>query len=67
MKNGTVKEYDPGKGFGFIIAEDGEEYFVHVSELRPPLHKVGLREGEQVVFDVDYDHKGDRAINVRKA
>ncbi len=66
MKNGTVKEYDPGRGFGFITGDDGEDYFVHVSELRPPLQKVGLREGEQVLFDVDYDHKGDRAINVRK-
>ena len=65
MKKGIVKEYDPGRGFGFIQGEDGEDYFLHVSGLREHMKDKGLREGQRVLFDVDFDMKGDRAINVR--
>lgn len=65
MKKGTVKEYDPERGFGFIRGEDGEDYFLHVSGLREHMKDKGLREGQRVLFDVDFDMKGDRAINVR--
>jgi CspA family cold shock protein len=65
MKKGIVKEYDPNRGFGFIQGEDGEDYFLHVSGLREHMKDKGLREGQRVLFDVDFDMKGDRAINVR--
>ncbi len=67
MKRGIVKEYDRFKGFGFITGEDGDDYFVHVSGLRIQLQERGLRMGQRVVFDVDFDMKGDKAINVRPA
>ena len=62
---GTVKAYDRNRGFGFITGDDGDDYFVHVSGLGPKLQKFGLRAGQKVAFDTDYDHKGDKAINVR--
>ena len=62
---GTVKEYDRNRGFGFITGDDGDDYFVHISGLGPKLQKIGLRAGQQVAFDTDYDQKGDKAINVR--
>ena len=65
MIRGVVKEYDRLKGFGFITGQDGETYFVHVSGLREYLKERGLRTGQRVSFDVDYDMKGDKAINVR--
>jgi len=65
MKKGVVKEYDSSKGFGFITGEDKDDYFVHVSGLREHLKDRGLRVGQQVSFDVDFDIKGDRAVNVR--
>ncbi len=65
MIKGVVKEYDRLKGFGFITGLDGEDYFVHVSGLREYLKERGLRAGQRVSFDVDYDMKGDKAINVR--
>jgi len=65
MKHGTVKEYDPTKGFGFITGDDDEDYFIHVSGLRVDFKKKGLRRGQRVVFDVMFDIKGDRAVNVR--
>ena len=65
MKRGTVKEYDRIKGFGFITSDDGTDFFVHVSGLREHLKQKGLRGGQRVSFDVDFDVKGDRAVNVR--
>jgi len=62
---GTVKEYDKAKGFGFITGDDGEDYFVHVYGLGPKLKQFGLKIGQKVNFDVDFDMKGDKAINVR--
>ena len=64
MQKGIIKEYDRNRGFGFILGEDGEDYFLHVSGLRPHLRSKGLKEGQRVLFDVDFDVKGDRAINV---
>lgn len=64
MKQGTVKEYDPIKGFGFITDAQGDDYFVHISGLRPQFKKQGLRAGQQVKFDVEFGMKGDKAINV---
>ena len=63
--NGTVKEYDKTKGFGFISGDDGEDYFVHVYGLGPKLRKFGLIQGQRVAFDIDFDMKGDKAINDR--
>ena len=65
MNKGTVKEYDRLKGFGFITGQDGEDYFVHVSGLREHLKDRGLRAGQKVSFDIMFDMKGDKAINVR--
>jgi len=65
MKKGIVKEYDSIKGYGFITGEDGDDYFVHISGLREHLKARGIRSGQKVLFDIDYDHKGDKAINVR--
>jgi len=65
MKKGVVKEYDSGKGFGFITGQDGEDYFVHVSGLREHLKGQGLKAGQNVSFDIDFGMRGDKAINVR--
>ena len=65
MKKGIVKEYTSLKGFGFILGEDDQDYFVHVSGLRQNLKNRGLRQGQRVLFDVDFGMKGDKAINVR--
>jgi len=45
--------------------DDGEDYFVHVYGLGPKLRKFGLIQGQRVAFDIDFDMKGDKAINVR--
>ncbi|MCH8070149.1 MAG: cold-shock protein, partial [Candidatus Marinimicrobia bacterium] len=53
-------------GFGFIEGDDGDDYFVHVSGLRIHLRNRGLRKGQRILFDIESDIKGDRAVNVRQ-
>ena len=60
---GTVKRLIIDKGFGFVAAEDGSEYFFH----RSACHGVSfddLREGQPVTFDKTQGPKGPRAENV---
>ena len=60
---GTVKFFNEMKGFGFIVAEDGAEIFVHSSALE---EGVTLRENDAVTFDVEEGDKGPKAVNVKK-
>lgn len=61
--NGTVKWFNEAKGFGFIVAEDGDEMFVHFSQIQADGFKT-LIEGEKVEFDVEPSDKGPQATNV---
>lgn len=62
---GTIKQLVPAKGFGFIAASDGSEYFFHQSGCQSPFDQ--LREGQQVTFDKGQGPKGPRAENVKLA
>ena len=66
MAKGKVKWFDRKKGFGFILAESGEEVFVHYSSIQGDGFKV-LDDGQEVEFDVEKDAKGFKAKNVKKA
>ena len=46
---GTIKRLVHDKGFGFIAASDGNEYFFHQSSCQTPFNE--LREGQSVTFD----------------
>ena len=63
---GTVKRLVSDKGFGFIAAEDGQEYFFHQSALNGVTFS-GLREGQAVTFERAQGPKGPRGDNVRPA
>ncbi len=60
---GTIKFFNEMKGFGFIAAEDGKEYFVHQSALE---EGTTLNENDAVTFDVEEGDKGPKAVNVKK-
>ena len=63
--NGTIKRITD-KGFGFIAAPDGVEYFFHQSACTgTPFDS--LREGDSVSFSVGQGPKGPRAENVNPA
>lgn len=63
MSVGTVKWFNPKKGYGFIAAEDGREIFVHYASIKSDGFKT-LNEGDQVTFDIAQGEKGPRAENV---
>jgi CspA family cold shock protein len=63
---GTVKRLVSDKGFGFVAAEDGNEYFFHQSACAGMSFQ-DLREGQNVTFDAGQGPKGPRAENVRLA
>lgn len=65
VTTGTVKKVIADRGFGFIAAEDGKEYFFHRDALLAPLNFDRLNGGEKVSFDVQAGPKGPRAANVR--
>jgi cold shock protein len=65
-KNGTIKHLVTDKGFGFIAASDGIEYFFHQSACTQTAFDL-LREGQSVTFDVGQGPKGPRGENVRLA
>ena len=63
---GTVKWFDVKKGFGFIQQEEGNDVFVHYSNISGNGFKV-LEDGESVEFEVVEGNKGLQAQNVVKA
>lgn len=65
MPKGTVKWFDPKKGFGFIATENGKDIFVHHNEIQGGGYK-SLDEGESVEFDIKQGDKGDYAANVTR-
>ena len=64
--NGTIKRLVSDKGFGFILATDGNEYFFHSSACSGARFEE-LREGQSVTFDRGEGPKGPRGENVRVA
>ncbi len=64
MATGTVKFFNADKGFGFIRREQGEDVFVHYSNIQGTGYK-SLEEGQHVEFDVAPGRKGEEALNVR--
>ncbi|MDA8359488.1 MAG: cold-shock protein [Acidimicrobiales bacterium] len=64
MATGTVKFFNSEKGFGFISREQGDDVFVHYSNIQGSGYR-SLTEGQQVEFDVAPGRKGEEAQNVR--
>ena len=61
---GTVKFFNTEKGYGFISREDGDDVFVHFSNIEGEGFK-NLEEGQRVEFEIGEGRKGDEAQNVR--
>ena len=64
VTQGTVKFFNSEKGFGFISREQGDDVFVHFSNIQGDGYK-SLDEGQRVEFDVAPGRKGEEAQNVR--
>lgn len=61
-----VKWFNIEKGYGFISGNEGNDIFVHHSQVKEKGNHKDLHEGEQVGYDITEGEKGPMAINVQK-
>lgn len=67
MATGTVKWFNPNKGFGFIEPENGGgDVFVHISAVQNSGLN-GLDEGQKIEFDVQEERGKQSACNLKTA
>lgn len=60
---GVVLWFNPAKGFGYIMAESGEEVFVHHTHITMRGYRK-VRNGQRVEFDLVKSRMGNRANDV---
>lgn len=60
---GTVKWFNADKGYGFIAQSNGDDLFVHYSEIRGNGFRT-LEDGARVEFEVTQGRKGLQASDV---
>ena len=65
MTTGTIKKLVSERGFGFIAASDGKEYFFHRNSLETSTDFDRLIGGERVEFEIEASPKGPQAASVR--
>ena len=61
MISGTVKNWNPSQGWGFIEGDDGEDYFIHLSKVRKGQY---ISKNSRVKFDASQGQRGPEAENV---
>lgn len=65
MPIGTVKWFNPTKGFGFIMPSDGaKDVFVHISAVQRAGMQT-LTEGQKVSFEVEMERGKNAAVNLK--
>lgn len=64
MPEGKVKWFNEKKGFGFISTDDGEDIFIHYSEIESDGFKT-LTQDQRVTFEIKEGPKGLQAIHVK--
>jgi cold shock protein len=63
---GVVKWFDNERGYGFISTNEGNDVFIHHSQIKEKGNDKDMHEGEEVSFDIVQNEKGSSAINVQK-
>ena len=58
---GTIKMWKEAEGWGFIEGDDGEDYFLNISNVR---RGQSIRVNCHVKFDVNQGQRGPEAENV---
>lgn len=63
---GVVKWFDTERGYGFISCNNGNDVFVHHSQVKEKGNDKDLHEGESLTFDIEEGTRGPMAVNVQK-
>jgi CspA family cold shock protein len=63
-ETGTIKWFDPSKGYGFLIRDKGGDLFVHLRSVQSQDRRK-LKENTRVRFSVENTEKGPQAENIR--
>ena len=66
MPTGKVKWFDPKKGYGFIIGEEGQDVFVHYTSIEGDGFRA-LKDGETVAYEMIQGDKGFQAKAVNRS
>ncbi len=64
MAQGTVKWFNPDKGYGFIAVDNGRDVFVHYTAIQMDGYR-SLEEGQRVEFEIMQSDRGPQAEAVR--
>ncbi len=64
--HGQVKWFDPKKGYGFITGPQGQDVFVHYSQIQGDGFR-SLKDGEDVDYELIEGDKGWQARTVERA
>ncbi len=64
MKTGIIKFFDTTKGYGFITADSGKDYFFHITYLNEDLKSLENIEGLEVTFDTMTTYRSVNATNI---
>ena len=63
-ETGTIKWFDPSKGYGFLIRDKGGDLFVHLTSVQTQDRRK-LKENTRVRYSVENTEKGPQAENIR--
>ena len=63
-ETGTIKWFDPSKGYGFLIRDKGGDLFVHLRSVNPKDRRK-LKENTRVRFVVENTDKGLQAEKIK--
>ena len=63
-ETGTIKWFDPSKGYGFLIRDKGGDLFVHLRSVQTQDRRK-LKENTRVRYSVENTEKGLQAENIR--
>lgn len=65
MPTGQVKWFDPKKGFGFITGPNGQDVFIHYTQIKTDGFR-SLKDGEHVSYELVEGDKGWHATDCER-